>query len=709
MEALKLGEIPAAYARVMFLGPGGSGKSSLLDGLMNQPLRPDESTALADTLNIKYQWVEAADAAEDAWKSITEEDEVREMASLTCQVVQHKSQGKTAYIKNWAKAQAVLVFTPVFAAASVLGTLRTDQKYAQNAAQVHEHVTQNVVDKALQQGEHSPSSKSTEVVMRIWDCGGQPVFLDILSAFLTQRTMFLVLFDASLPLNSTYQENWRHEGHTYPGKQQNITILQLMMQWMQLIHASLVAKKERGTAAKEAKQSETTRDRRQSIMLPECPRIMIVGTHGDRVQSRQQVLEELDTSCKEKAFHDLVADELIIDNTTAGRGESEDPGYRRIRKRIHEFTQSLTTPTPIAWVSFRKVLQKAVVNTPVLTYEQTVAIAKTCGIPEQVVPSVLHFYHQLGVFLHYTNVKSLSTTIIAEPQWLIKQLCKLLMPEWYHLRPRHLTGLWQCLQEQGVLLEPLYQDIWGDCELRDGAQALADLLEHFDLAKKISSVPREMRRYEGHKYFVPCMLKARSQEGPDHEMERMSGQPQEAVQEAATLHIIFNTEYIPPGFFVRLAARMTNSEKCTPIFERGIYRDSITFRFGEVDRVTISESKSLASVQVDFTRVAKRTQLVSRFAESCLAFRSELSTMCGEALRWLPSIEHDFAFRCSCSEHAREHFAVINKDAHCELHLFCRWDRAYRMNSGHKYWLKSTPLTLQVIDCLHDVAPSTVH
>ena len=156
-------------------------------------------------------------------------------------------------------------------------------------------------------------------MMHIWNCGVKPVFLDILSAFLTQCTMFLLLFDASQPLNSKYQENWKHKGHTYPRREQNITILQLMMQWMQLMHASLVAKKERGTAVKEAKQGKTTRDRRQSSVLPEFPRIIIVGTHGDRVQSRQQVLEELDSSCKEKAFHDLVADELIIDNTTAGR------------------------------------------------------------------------------------------------------------------------------------------------------------------------------------------------------------------------------------------------------------------------------------------------------------------------------------------------------------------------------------------------------
>ena len=169
----------------------------------------------------------------------------------------------------------------MLAAASALSAVRTDQKYAQNAAQIHEGVTQSVVNKAFQQGEHSSSSKSTEVVMHIWDYGGQPVILDILSAFLTQHTMFLLHFNASLPLSSKYQENWRHEGHTYPGKEQNITILQLMMQWMQIIHTSLVAKKERGTADKETKRSETTSDRRQSSVLPEYPRIMIVGIHGD--------------------------------------------------------------------------------------------------------------------------------------------------------------------------------------------------------------------------------------------------------------------------------------------------------------------------------------------------------------------------------------------------------------------------------------------
>ena len=192
-----------------------------------------------------------------------------------------------------------------------------------------------------------------------------------------------------------------------------------------------------------------------------------------------------------------------------------------------------------------------------------------------------------------------------------------------------------------------------------------------------------MQLYEGRKYFVPCMLKAQSEEGP---VEK----PREAIQKAASVHIIFNTGCIPPGVFVHLAAWMTNSEKCTPIFERGIYRDSITFSFEVVDRVTISESKSLVSVQIDFIRLAKSN---IQFSESCLAFRKDLSTACKEALSWLPSIEHDFGFRCSCSEHAKEHFAIISENIHCGSQVFCLRDKLYKMDQEHHYWMPSAPPT----------------
>jgi len=162
----------------MFLGPGGSGKSSLLDGLMDQPLRPAESTALADILNITYHWVEAADAAEDAWRLMAEEDEVQELASLCHLAVKDKTERP--------QGAAAGVNAPVH-------TASVPDQDAQEAVHIQEDVTGSVVQKAWkmqqklkerqqllqrrqqelewQQLKHALSSTGPEVMMRVWDCG----------------------------------------------------------------------------------------------------------------------------------------------------------------------------------------------------------------------------------------------------------------------------------------------------------------------------------------------------------------------------------------------------------------------------------------------------------------------------------------------------------------------------------------------------------
>ena len=373
-EALKVGEVPAAYARLMFLGAGGSGKSSLLDGLMNIPMRIAESTALADTLSIKYHWVEAADAAEDAWKARTEEDEIKELATLSRMVVNGKGEGSN--IQNWDQAEAVKVFGSLAALHRVV----SDQQYASEASRIQKDVSKSVYDEAMQQDKQASTSKNPEVVMHIWDCGGQSIFLDIISAFLTSRTMFLLLFDASVDLSSKYRASWHHEGRTIQGIAQNISYIQFMMQWMQLIHGSLVTKKEKSQHMEEEALAS------EKPPLPLYPNVMMVGTRGDLVISKEQVMKSLQHACEGAAYNDIIIDKLIIDNTTAGKGQEEDPGYKRIRKQVYDFTSSLIVPTPLAWVSFRKVVQKAVSDSPILSYSEAVTIADVCGIKKEWFP-----------------------------------------------------------------------------------------------------------------------------------------------------------------------------------------------------------------------------------------------------------------------------------------------------------------------------------
>ena len=274
-------------------------------------------------MSIKYHWVEAADAAEDAWKARTEEDEIKELATLSRMVVNGKGEGSN--IQNWDLAQAVKVFGSLAALHRVV----SDQQFASEASRIQKDVSKSVYDEAMQQDEQASTSKNPEVVMHIWDCGGQPIFLDIISAFLTSRTMFLLLFDASVDLSSKYRASWRHEGRTIQGIEQNISYLQLMMQWMQLIHGSLVIKDEK---SQHIKEEASAREK-----PPLHPNVMMVGTRGDIVKSKEEVLKSLQRSCEGAAYNDLIVGKWIIDNTTAGKGQEEDAGYKNIRKQVHKF------------------------------------------------------------------------------------------------------------------------------------------------------------------------------------------------------------------------------------------------------------------------------------------------------------------------------------------------------------------------------------
>ena len=234
----------------MFLGPVGSKVSGLLDGLLNQPLHQPESIAPKDTLNMKCHWVEAADTAENAWKAMEDKDEVQKLASLCHLAIKNNS--------GW----------PQIAATNIIGTSISDPKLQQAA----KDVTNSVVQKALQlKVKHTSSSKGPDIMMHVWDYGGQAVLLDILSAFLSSHTIFLLLFNVSLPFDSKCQQSQEHESFT---KERD---LQLMMKWMRLIHANLMAKNEVDSVAEVATYKEAT-THRKSVSLPVRPRIIIVCT-----------------------------------------------------------------------------------------------------------------------------------------------------------------------------------------------------------------------------------------------------------------------------------------------------------------------------------------------------------------------------------------------------------------------------------------------
>ena len=715
---MKLGEVLVAYARVMMVGPGGVGKSSLLSGLMNQQLLQPESTIFADTKTMKPQfWAKAGESADSYWAEVTDQDEIIELATLF-QLVLPRS--------NPSKIVAVGEFNP--------------QGYKPKTIShgYVSHIKDNEVRDILEQvAAHSAEffpihCSSSEVLIHVWDCGGQPVFLDILPAFLTSRTMCLLFFDARQNLHEKCKTLSYKEGKVSKSDL-SFTTLQLLTQWMASVHAMYIEKStmkyinlEASTAPSEdespATQGRTKHTshavhghkgqensaRKQQIcgedIIPKFPRIIPVGTHGDylTVQEKEEILSTLQSNCEGKAFTPLLYKGVIVDNTTAGHGrQGEDKGFKYIRERVHQFaSKHLAVQTPVAWVLFRKVLQKVAKGSPIVSYEQAVAVGQACSIAEDVVPSVLHFYHELAVFLHYTQIESLSDKVIVDPQWLIKQLGRLLAPEGLEQEVSN-PMLWKPLNKNGILVQPLYEEVWEKSNLKYKVtpQSLVDLLNHFLLAAPIDPIklPKSVTPYKGQKYFIPTALKLSMQ---DTESTPKYTEP---VKTSSPLHLTFSTQYVPPGFFTRLATTLTGKPKCEPLFERGVYRNKITFAYDQIDEFTICEQSS--SVQINVFRIRHRhSHKIMTFGNACYDIKELIQECSATVSQWLPSIQVKAAFLCEeCPD-----FITIPRGANTDLNKYCNARHYCNLTKEKQHWLKipSTPEVCCLCVCYRSSAVS---
>ena len=290
---------------------------------------------------------------------------------------------------------------------------------------------------------------------------------------------------------------------------------------------------------------------------------------------------------------------MIINNTTAGT-VTEDENFMKLRKQVHEFVTSyLKVKTPVKWALFRKVLRILVAKKSynILTFSKIFSIATSiCKIDPEHVVSMLNFHHELGVLLYYPHVSSLKDKVILNPRWFVECLGKVLtLPGHGVAGGYRMKREWDLLQSKGILVESLFTVAWQDC---DGItpEEMIDLLVSFHLAAKVKVKAKEdgYPRSSVRKYFLPCVLQYKP---PPHIMPINLPFQSCAV---APLHITFTTEYVVPGFFVRLAAVMAESPEFSLYFNDGIFHDFIKYSFGAIT-VSLTDITHAIQISIDST------------------------------------------------------------------------------------------------------------
>ncbi|XP_019857262.1 PREDICTED: uncharacterized protein LOC109585579 [Amphimedon queenslandica] len=668
-KALKeQGSADVAYARLMLLGSAGTGKTSLKRSLMEEPVNPHTtSTIVSDVSSVRpfgHKWQTRG----NRWREATEEDELEEIARLfksfnSKSSSHHASVLSAEYSHNESDA---LVST-----SSIASDLNVE-----------------ICIKLILERASSTDQKTESLVqpfLHIWDCGGQPVFLEILPAFLTPRTMFLLLFDAS----KDFRERWQSrqntpDGEVLFGEVVNESTSDLMVKWMSTIHSYLMKPNKDDTS----------------------PSLYCIGTRGDKLKGRkkEQIKKQIKSLYKEKEFSDLIKDVLIIDNTTSGKGGREDPSISELRGAIDTFINTLVVPTPVNWVLFRKVFQELGRN--IISVSDAIAIGAACHIPARDVPAVLKFYHELGAVLYYSQIKGLKNKVILSPKWFVGIIGKAfpLDKGWSE------TYRWYLLQNNGILIQPLYEEIWQSSGI--DPEEIIELLVHFRLAAPVQT---ELSRFKH--YFLPAVL-------PGYTGDPNEVRPGYKLR-ASPVHITFSTGYVPPGFFTRLATAVATNANvklnfdniyaapATPGFldrlaitmnlrskveRRSIYRNRVCFSYGRPsDDFVLTDINN--AIQVNVLRYVSESRHPFSFKTVCQQILKLLDDCCQQVEETLilyhghhnDQSSRKIQYVCQCNPSSEVHYIkdIDVENQTCSDPVYCKKERRPRsLTNNESLWFK---------------------
>ncbi len=206
------------YGRVMLVGPAGVGKSCFKNGLMGLPFdQESNSTIVANVHSVSPMEQYSGDKqrrldrkwfaqAAGSWCEVTEDDEIQEIAQLLVLVGQ-----------NDLNTRASIRF-------SANETSTSDFERSKWIGQI--------LKKAFHRARELKAVGVTQMKPRpffhLWDCGGQPVFLELLPIFLTSRTIFLLFFNAAMNLKQPWESSYRTGKEVVSQGKVNISTLDMM-------------------------------------------------------------------------------------------------------------------------------------------------------------------------------------------------------------------------------------------------------------------------------------------------------------------------------------------------------------------------------------------------------------------------------------------------------------------------------------------------
>ncbi|EGD83566.1 hypothetical protein, variant [Salpingoeca rosetta] len=318
----------------------------------------------------------------------------------------------------------------------------------QNDAGTHENsttattgMTAKEMEKAIKEFnvEAVMGQGNTRVTFKIFDLGGQSTFYIFHPFFLTEYAVYLLVFSMEDLLHqdeSNRAETWEFMEH-----------------WLSSLH----------------------------LHAKGAP-VLIVGTFADVVSQRkqhEQISRELYSRLRHNpAFPGVIHNDKHglwfwpVDNTKS----INDPMIQDLRQTISStalaqeyVSQEVAVPYLHLYDKLHTIARDD--NRPLLTFDEVVDIARTCGLrTRDETRACLQFLHLYSMVLYYDSVPGMDDCVILSPQWAVDTMTRVIRNFDLHYDARdgeaRAVGaqLWDDLLDRGILHRRLLDVLWRDVD-----------------------------------------------------------------------------------------------------------------------------------------------------------------------------------------------------------------------------------------------------
>ncbi|XP_068689636.1 uncharacterized protein [Montipora foliosa] len=569
-KAMQTGKVKVYRGRIMLLGQDRAGKTSLKKSLLGLPFDPwqestvgvevDQSTCEIEVDQV-INWtsserkkLEECEFGEEIARLIakdlaqTEEDKKNETAA-ELQLVQIQKSSLKEEVGDQENLESPSNEPKSWSYVDQKSEIAVEVGKSKDEAPVEKSnelelnidtttMPSNVTDlvvRYLQDLRLEDDVKTKEVILSLWDFAGQHLYYAAHSVFLSQRAVYVLVYNLNKNLLVEAKHSCR-QGITeiLLDNFNNESNLENLLSWLVSVHSI------RSVAVDSHKNLENEKKKLRYLRPP----VIIVGTHAD------QPFEDVKTT--EKRIKDRIlgkeyAKHVITTYFAVNNKTENHEGVQKLRQKIMEVLKNepyMGEEVPLRWFHFEKVVEALVAKSMYhMNLDQLLPVIKqVCRIDdEDETTAMLNFYHGLGVIVKHGR------TVVLQAQWLIDLFKQLITVPPYEEADALCVNWWKELQDTGILRTALVDYVFADfIEKGLQKQDILEMMELYGLIAKFSSGMSTSENEEEPLYFVPTQLTSSSS-------ELCEIKPSE--RDPCPLFVDFLDGFVPHGLFPQFVSR----------------------------------------------------------------------------------------------------------------------------------------------------------